>query len=142
MTKEGPFRSANLNGDRSYSESWGWFQSLITWSDRKRSIDLHPPHPYGRGHDAKRAATGRGPLLALFVLFADGAAAAELFRMVWWHGGVFCPDCELYNVIKYCPYQKHLQRYTCKDCCKTFNDKTGTILHYRHISIGNWMAAL
>ena len=85
----------------------------------------------------KRRAAGRGPLLALFVLFADSAAAAELFRMVRWHGGVFCPDCKHKNVVKYCLYQKHLQQYTCKDCMKTFNDKTGTVLHYRHISLGN-----
>ena len=95
-----------------------------------------------RATTQKRAATGRGPLLALFVLFADGAAAAELLRIVRWHGGVFCPDCGLNNVAKYCLYQKHLQRYTCKDCMKTFNDKTGTVLHYRYISIGNWMVAL
>lgn len=46
------------------------------------------------------------------------------------------------NVTKYCLYQKHLRRYTCKDYKITFNDKTGTVLHYRHISLGNWMAAL
>ncbi|MBI1658837.1 MAG: IS1 family transposase, partial [Thaumarchaeota archaeon] len=46
------------------------------------------------------------------------------------------------NVVKYCLYQKNLQRYTCKDCCKTFNDKTGSLLHYKHVSIGNWMLAL
>lgn len=90
----------------------------------------------------KRASSGRGPLLAPLALFADSAAAAELFRMVRWNVGVFCPDCGLNNVAKYCLYQKHLQRHTCKDCKKTFNDKTGTVLHYRHISIGNWMLAL
>ena len=90
----------------------------------------------------QRASSERGPLLALFVLFADGAAAAELFRMVRWHGGGFCPDCGLNNIAKYCLYQKHLQWYTCKDCNMTFNDKTGTILHYKHVSIVNWMAAL
>ena len=90
----------------------------------------------------RKASSGRGPLPALFVLFADSAAAAELFQVVRWRGGVFCPDCGLNNVAKYCLYQNHLQRYTCKDCKKTFNDKTGTVLHYRHISIGNWMAAL
>ena len=42
-----------------------------------------------------KASSRRGPLLTLFVLFADSAAAAELFRMVRWHSGVFCPDCEL-----------------------------------------------
>ena len=92
--------------------------------------------------ETQKTSSERGPLLALFVLFADSAAAAELFRMVRWHGGVFCPDCGLNNVAKYCRYQNHLQRYTCKDCKMTFNDKTGTVLHYRHISIGNWMAAL
>jgi len=60
----------------------------------------------------QKAPSGRGPLLALFVLFAD-SAAAELFRMVRWHGGVCCPDCGMNNVTKYCLYQKHLQRYTC-----------------------------
>ena len=62
----------------------------------------------------QKASSGRGPLLALFVLFADSTAVAELFRMVRWHGGVFCPDCGLNNVTKYCLYQKsstavHLQ---------------------------------
>ena len=89
-----------------------------------------------------QASSGRGPLLALFVLFADSAAAAELFRMVRWHGGVFCPDCGLNNVAKYRLYQRHLQRCTCKDCMKAFNDNTGTVLHYRHRSLGDWMAAL
>ena len=47
------------------------------------------------------------------------------------------PDCGLNNVAKYYLYQKYLQWYTCKSCCKTFNNKTGTVLHYRHISLGN-----
>jgi hypothetical protein len=55
----------------------------------------------------QKTASGRGPLLALFVLFADSAAAADLFRMVRWHGGVFCPDCGRNNVAKYCPYQNY-----------------------------------
>ena len=57
----------------------------------------------------QKASSERGPLLALFVLFVDSAAAAELFRTVRWYGGVFCPDCGLNNVDKYCRYQNHLQ---------------------------------
>ena len=53
-------------------------------------------------------ASGRGPLLTLFVLSADGAAAADLFRMVRWHGGVFCPECGRGSITKYCLYQGHL----------------------------------
>ena len=54
---------------------------------------------------------------------------------------MFCFDCGLNNVAKYY-YQKHLQRYICKDYVKTFNDKTNTVLPRRHISLSNWMAAL
>lgn len=89
---------------------------------------------------------GPGPLLSLLALFANAAAAAELFQTVRWAGGLACPRCTAdgskgRNVTKYCRYG-HLQRYICKDCNKTFNDKTGTALHYRRIGIGDWMLAV
>lgn len=48
-------------------------------------------------------------------MFVDSAAAAGLLRIVRWHGGVFYPNCKK-NVAKHRLCQKHLQRYTCKDC--------------------------
>ncbi len=75
-------------------------------------------------------------------LLYDPGATAELFRTVRWAHGVFCPHCKNSPVIKHGRYRKHLWRYLCKDCCRTFNDKTDTILHYRHIWMGNWMLAL
>ena len=69
-------------------------------------------------------------------LFYDPGATAGPFRTVDRAHGVFCPRCKNSPVIKHGRYRKHLQRYLCKDCCRTFNDKTDTILHYRHI----WMA--
>ena len=76
-------------------------------------------------------------------MFADSAATAELFRMVRWNGGVFCPDCKRKRAARYCLYQGGpLQRYACEDCVMTFNDRTDTILDYKHAGIGNWMLAL
>ena len=60
-------------------------------------------------------------------LFYDPGATAELFRTVRWAHGVLCPHCKNNPVIKHGRYQKHIQRYLCKDCGRTFNDKTDTI---------------
>ena len=91
---------------------------------------------------AKDGNGGPGPLLCLMALFYDPGATAELFQTVRRAHGVFCSHCKNNPVIKHGRYRKHLQRYLCKDCGRTFNDKTDTILHYRHIWMGNWMLAL
>ena len=83
-----------------------------------------------------------GPLLLLLALFADMAATAELFRTVRWANGLFCPRCGGGDIVRYCRYQGHVRRYTCKGCRRTSNDKTGTILHYWHVRMGDWMLAL
>ena len=71
-----------------------------------------------------------GPLLVLMSIFANPAASAEVLRPVRWPDGVVCPICgESQYVKKRGKYQGHLQRYHCKKCKKSFNDKTGTILH-------------
>ena len=75
-------------------------------------------------------------------LFYDPGATAELFRTVDRAHGVFCPHYKNNPVIKHGRCRKHLQRHPCKDCGRTFNDKTDTILHYRHIWTGNRMLAL
>ena len=80
--------------------------------------------------------------MLLLALFADMAATAELFRTVRWAGGLFCPHCGGTDIVRHCRYQGHVRRYTCKDCSRTFNDKTGMILHHRHVRIGDWMLAL
>ena len=85
---------------------------------------------------------GPGPLLTLLALFADADATAELFRRVRWMNGLVCPDCTSENVIRHGKYKGNLQRYRCKDCTLTFNDKTGTPLHYKRISMGKWMLSV
>ena len=84
---------------------------------------------------------GPGPLMALLTFFCKPDAAAELFRKIRWANGLACPKCGKQNVTKYCKYG-YFQRYTCKDCKKTFNDKTGTILHYKQVNLGERMLAV
>ena len=81
-----------------------------------------------------------GPLSVIMSIFTKPVTAANLFRMVWWSDSVFCPQCKKSdNITKRGKYQTHLQRYRCKKCRKSFNDKTGTILHYKHVGLGQWM---
>ena len=91
---------------------------------------------------AKDGNCGPGPLLCLVALFCDPWATAELFRTVDRAHGVFCPHCKNSQVIKRGRYRRHLRRHPCKDCGRTFNDKTDTIMHYRHIWMVNWMLAV
>ena len=91
---------------------------------------------------AKGGNGGLGPLLCLMALFYDPWATAELFWTVRWAHGVFCPLQEQPGDKARPVPETPPALYHCKDCGKTFNDKTDTILHYRHIWMENWMLAL
>ena len=80
--------------------------------------------------------------MSIMLLLTSMNEAAELFRKARWANGLVCPNCNSKNITKYCRYQKSLQRYTCKECNRTFNDKTGTLLHYKHIDIQTWMTSV
>jgi transposase-like protein len=68
-----------------------------------------------------------------FEVFRSEAATANLLQQVRWHDGLYCPHCRSESVINYGSYRL-FQRYRCKDCGRTFNDKTGTI--FAHAKIG------
>ena len=75
-----------------------------------------------------------GMLSVIMTMPINPAAAADLLRLVRWPDGVVRPHCKKsLNIKKRGMYKTCLQRYYCKDCKKSFNDKTGTILHYKHI---------
>ncbi len=40
-----------------------------------------------------------------------------------------CPHCRSENIIKF-GYYKNVQRYRCKECGKTFSNKTNTSFYY------------
>ena len=68
-----------------------------------------------------------------FELLSSEASAANLPQQVRWREGLCCPRCLSESVIKHGSYREY-QRYLCKDCDRTFNDKTGTI--FAHAKIG------
>ena len=68
-----------------------------------------------------------------FELLNSEASTANLLEQVRWRDGLYCPRCRSESVIKHGSYREY-QRYLCKDCDRTFNDKTGTI--FAHAKIG------
>ena len=68
-----------------------------------------------------------------FEFLSSEASAANLLEQVRWREGPCCPRCRSESVIKHGSYREY-QRYLCKDCDRTFNDKTGTI--FAHAKIG------
>jgi transposase-like protein len=70
-------------------------------------------------------------------LSSEGECVASL-RRARWPGVVICPICGSREVIRWCRYRDY-QRYMCKVCRKTFNDRTGTIFHYSRLSLRAWL---
>jgi transposase-like protein len=68
-----------------------------------------------------------------FKLLSSEVSAANLLQQVRWRDGLQCPRCRSESVNK-CGSYRAYQRYRCKDCDRTFNDKTGTI--FAHAKIG------
>ena len=71
------------------------------------------------------------------LLVPDDEKVLKLFKSIRWSNGVYCPICSSKNVIKHGFVGKiELQRYTCKECEKHFNDLTGTIFADKRIQLG------
>jgi transposase len=81
-------------------------------------------------------------LVLLLSLFLDESICAYLLRIARWGNGVYCPLCYSSKVKRYGRYRRIFQRYLCKECNHTFNDKTGTIFHYSHLSLPEWFLAV
>jgi len=73
--------------------------------------------------------------------FVSERRAANLLQQVRWRDGVYCPRCRAESVIRYGSYRE-FQRYLCKDCGRTFNDKTGTVFEYSAIPLRKWYLAV
>ncbi len=53
-------------------------------------------------------------------------ACVKMLQDVRWSEGIFCPHCQSRKGIHWGRYKRVYQRYWCKGCLRTFNDKTGT----------------
>ena len=74
-------------------------------------------------------------------VFASERRAADLLQQVRWRDGICCPRCRAESVIWYGSYQVY-QRYRCKDCGRTFNNKTGTVFERSRVRLKRWFLAV
>lgn len=65
----------------------------------------------------------------------------RIFRLLRWRDGVYCPICESRSVKRNGHYKAY-QRYLCRTCGRSFNEKTGTVFHYSRISLGVWFLVI
>ena len=73
-----------------------------------------------------------------FATLSSETSAADLLEQVRWRDDLQCPRCRSSSVIKYGSYRA-FQRYLCKDCDRTFNDKTRTIFAHAKIALNEWL---
>ena len=69
--------------------------------------------------------------------FVSESAAADLLQQVRWCDGVECPRCRSDLTARNGSYRQY-QRYLCKNCGRTFNDKTGTVFAHSKLSLKEW----
>jgi len=73
--------------------------------------------------------------------FIDDKKCYEVVRKLRWPSGVTCPHCDSHIVIKrgFDEKERERQRYTCKVCCRNFDDLTLTIFEGRHQPLRIWI---
>ncbi|ELZ06287.1 Insertion element protein [Natrialba chahannaoensis JCM 10990] len=74
-------------------------------------------------------------------VFGSESVAADLLQQVRWRNGVTCPRCRSDRTVKNGSYG-HFQRYLCKNCDRTFNDKTGTIFAHSKVALRKWLFSI
>jgi len=74
-------------------------------------------------------------------VFSSESLAADLLQQVRWRDGVECPRCRSDRTVRNGSYGA-FQRYLCKDCDRTFNDKTGTIFAHSKVALRKWLFSI
>ncbi|RJT07172.1 IS1595 family transposase [Halococcus sp. IIIV-5B] len=74
-------------------------------------------------------------------VFDSESLAADLLEQVRWRGGVECPRCRSDLTVKNGSYGQ-FQRCLCKNCGRTFNDKTGMIFAHSKIALRKWLFSI
>jgi len=64
---------------------------------------------------------------------------AEVLRELRWADGVECVYCGSRDVVKNGGYMQFYQKYMCRGCGRSFNDKTGAIFEYSKMKVGEWL---
>ena len=89
----------------------------------------------------KRMLTHSPDIMFPFAVFSSETSPADLLQQVRGRDGLQCPRCRSESAIKYGSCRAY-QRYRCKDCGRTFNDKTGTIFAHAKISLNKLLFAV
>ena len=74
-------------------------------------------------------------------VFGSESLAADLLQQVRWRDGVSCPRCRSDRTVRNGSYGS-FQRYLCKNCDRTFNDKTGTIFAHSKVALRKWLFSI
>ena len=74
-------------------------------------------------------------------VFGSESLAADLLQQVRWRDGVSCPRCRSDRTVRNGSYGA-FQRYLCKNCDRTFNDKTGTIFAHSKVALRKWLFSI
>jgi len=70
------------------------------------------------------------------------AGCAAILREVRWGDKVTCPHCQSEQVRPLQPYKDVLWRYICRNCGRTFNDKTLTVFDGSKLTLQQWFTAI
>ncbi|WP_042665855.1 IS1595 family transposase [Haloferax sp. ATB1] len=74
-------------------------------------------------------------------VFGSESLAADLLEQVRWRDGVECPRFRSDRTVKNGSYGA-FQRYLCKNCDRTFNDKTGTTFAHSKVALRKWLFSI
>ena len=79
--------------------------------------------------------------MILMDVFGSESVTADLLQQVRWRDGVTCPRYRSDLTVRNGSYRA-FQRYLCKDCGRTFNDKTGTIFAHSKVALCRWLFSI
>ncbi len=79
-------------------------------------------------------------LVGLFKKFPDDATAEKWFIETRWPDGLACPHCGSVNVQDKTTHKT--MPFRCKDCCKWFSAKTGTVMQSSKLGYQVWAIAI
>ena len=79
----------------------------------------------------------------LHQLFDVHTCYAYIHRLRWKDRPLQCPRCQSHKVGSWGDYyyRSGCQRYRCRDCKRTFNDLTGTLMHQSQRPLSYWILA-
>ena len=80
-------------------------------------------------------------MFTLTTSLPDESWCTSLLRKARWKDYILCPHCKSNNVKNDGQYRSY-QKYFCKHCKRSFNDKTGTVFHYSHTPLKIWFLAM